>query len=124
MPAPVPTSNRHPRLPVSIIVLDKHRRERVVEIIGADTSLPTEIHTRFARAYDDQAAIRLEIAVGPGKTRDEVLVVGKVDLIGLVPCPRGSPIALVLDHRGDVLLVRLTDVGSGRSAEMRIDLRG
>lgn len=110
-------------MPVGIIVLDKERKERVVVLIPADIRLPFEYRSKFAYAYENMTAVRLELTVGLGETREEVRVIGKVELTGLAPRPRGTPIEVVLDHRGNVLVATLTDVESGITAQQTMMLR-
>jgi molecular chaperone DnaK (HSP70) len=112
-----------PRLPIGIIVLDKERRERVVVLIPADIELPFVYRSNFGYAYENMTAVRLELTVGPGETREEVRVIGKVELTGLPPRPRGTPIEVVLDHRGDELIARIMDVETGAAEEKTLLLR-
>src|SRR3712207_5490650 len=90
---------RH-RLPIGAIVLDKDRKERVAVLLPEDTPLPCERTVRFAYAYQGMTAVRLELTVGPGQTREEVRVFGRLELTGLPPQARGTPIEVTLDHRG------------------------
>jgi hypothetical protein len=126
MPLPIPVASPEaaPKLPIGAIVLDKDRLERVVTLIPADVQLPCELCLRFASAYVNMTAVRLELTVGPGDTRAEVTVLGKVELTGLAPLPQGSPLEVTLQHQGDTLRVRLTDVASGTSREAEFAVHG
>lgn len=109
-----------PRLPIGTLVLDKDRTERVVELIPAGVALPFTYRGTFCFAYENMTALRLELTAGPGTTRDEVLVIGKVELTALGPQPRGSLIEVVLEHHGGVIDVRLTAVEAGVTREASI----
>jgi hypothetical protein len=121
-PIPVVSPEPAPELPIGAIILDKDRKERVVTLIPADVQLPCELCLRFASAYVNMTAVRLELTVGPGQTREEVHVFGKLELTGLQPLRQGSPLEVRLQHRGGTLRVRLTDVASGTSREAEFAL--
>ena len=111
--------------PLGIIVLDKNRQERVVELIPERTRLPYEYKGRFAYAYENMTAVRVEVTEGAGTTRDEVTVIGKVELTGLPPRPRGTPIEIYYSYGVDQILnVRVVDVESGVSRQVLIRFAG
>ncbi|MCB9697824.1 MAG: Hsp70 family protein [Alphaproteobacteria bacterium] len=111
--------------PLGIIVLDKNRQERVVELIPERTRLPYEYKGRFAYAYENMTAVRVEVTEGAGATRDEVTVIGKVELTGLPPRPRGTPIEIFYSYGVDQILnVRVVDVESGVSRQVLIRFAG
>jgi molecular chaperone DnaK (HSP70) len=111
--------------PLGIIVLDKERRERVVELIPEGTRLPHQFKGRFAYAYDNMTAVRVEVTEGVGTTRDEVTVIGKVELTGLPPRPRGTEIQVLYLYGVDqILRVQVVDVESGVKREVDIHFRG
>lgn len=111
--------------PLGIIVLDKNRQERVVELISEGTKLPYEFRGRFAYAYENMTAVRVEITEGVGTTRDQVTVIGKVELTGLPPRPRGTPIEVIYSYGVDqILKVEVVDVESGVSRALDIRFQG
>jgi len=111
--------------PLGIIVLDKERKERVVELVPEATPLPHEYRGRFAYAYENMTAVRVEVTEGVGGTRDEVTVIGKVELTGLPPRPRGTPIEVIYSYGVDqILQVRVIDIETGKSREGVIRLLG
>ena len=69
--------------PLGIVVLDRNREERVVELIPPGTKVPHRYKGRFAYAYENMTAVRVEVTEGVGEYRDEVTVIGKVELTGL-----------------------------------------
>jgi molecular chaperone DnaK len=111
--------------PLGIIVLDRDRAERVVELIPEGTRLPYEFRGRFAYAYENMTAVRVEITEGTGVRRDEVTVIGVVELTGLPPRPRGTPIEVVYRYGIDqILSVVVVDVTSGVSRKVDIRFQG
>jgi molecular chaperone DnaK (HSP70) len=111
--------------PLGIIVLDKERKERVVELVPEATPLPHEYKGRFAYAYENMTAVRVEVTEGVGGFRDEVSVIGKVELTGLPPRPRGTPIEVIYQYGIDqILSVRVIDVETGKSRETTFRLQG
>jgi len=111
--------------PLGIIVLDKQRKERVVELIAEGTTLPHEFKGRFAYAYENMTAVRVEVTEGAGTHRDEVTVIGKVELTGLPPRPRGTPIEVIYSYGVDqILKVQVVDVQSGVSRQVDIRFQG
>jgi molecular chaperone DnaK len=111
--------------PLGIIVLDKNKQERVVELIAEGTKLPYEYRGRFAYAYENMTAVRVEVTEGAGTTRDQVTVIGKVELTGLPPRPRGTPIEVVYCYGVDqILKVQVVDVESGVSRAVDIRFQG
>jgi molecular chaperone DnaK len=111
--------------PLGIIVLDKNKQERVVELIAEGTKLPYTYKGRFAYAYENMTAVRVEVTEGAGTTRDQVTVIGKVELTGLPPRPRGTPIEVVYSYGVDqILKVQVVDVESGVSRAVDIRFQG
>jgi len=111
--------------PLGIVVLDVTLRERVVTLIPQFTPLPCEKKGRFAYAYDNMTAVRVEVTEGVGETRDEVMVVGEVTLDNLPPRPRGTPIEVVYRYTvNGILEVDVTDVASRTTRRANIHLRG
>ena len=62
-------------------------------------------------------AVRVEVTEGVGERRDEVTVIGKVELTGLPPRPRGTPIEVIYSYGVDQILeVTVIDVDSASVA--------
>jgi molecular chaperone DnaK len=111
--------------PLGIIVLNKQRQEVVAELIPESTKLPHEFRGRFAYAYENMTAVRVEVTEGTGQYRDEVTVIGKVELTGLPPRPKGTPIEVVYSYGVDqILKVQVVDVESGITREVDIRFQG
>lgn len=111
--------------PLGIIVLDRNRQERVVELIPEGTPLPHEFHGRFTYAYENMRAVRVEVTEGHGTYRDEVSVMAKVELKGLPPRPKGTPIDVIYRYGIDqILSVQVIDVETGQSREVKLHFAG
>jgi len=111
--------------PLGIIVLNRHHQERVYTLIPEATPLPCEKSGRFAYAYDNMTAIRVEVTEGVGTTRDAVKVIGEVVLEDLPPRPRGTPIQVVYRYNlNQMLEIDIVDVTTGNVRRARMNLRG
>ena len=111
--------------PLGIVVLDGTLKERIVNLIPEFTPLPCDKRGRFAYAYDNMTAVRVEIVEGHGEYRDEVVVIGEVMLDNLPPRPRGTPIEVVYRYTvNQILEVDVTDVETRQTRRARINLRG
>ena len=111
--------------PLGIIVLNRHHQERVYTLIPEATAVPCEKSGRFAYAYDNMTAIRVEVTEGAGTTRDAVKVIGEVVLEDLPPRPRGTPIQVVYRYNiNQILEIDIVDVTTGDVRRARMNLRG
>ncbi len=110
---------------LGIVVLDASLNERIVNLIPESTPLPCEKRGRFAYAYDNMTAVRVEVTEGQGESRDEVVVIGEVVLDNLPPRPRGTAIEVVYRYTvNQILEVDVTDVETRQTRQARINLRG
>ncbi len=111
--------------PLGVCVLDANLREHIVELIPEGSPLPVEKRGRFAYAYDNMTAVRVEITEGKGTTRDEVMVIGGVVLDRLPPRPRGTPIDVIYRYNTDQILeVDIIDVETHKSRSATISIKG
>jgi len=95
--------------PLGIIVLDANLRERIVELIPEASPLPTEKRGRFAYAYDNMTAVRVQITEGHGRTRDEVMVIGDV---------------IYRYNTDQILEVDIIDIETGAQRSATISIKG
>ncbi|MEO0604265.1 MAG: Hsp70 family protein, partial [Myxococcota bacterium] len=110
---------------LGMIVLDRARRERVVELVPEGTPLPYETKKKFKYAFEGMTAVRVEVTEGTGQTRDEVTVIGKVELTGLPPRPVGTPIEVTLRYGVDqILRVQVADLDTGAAREVSLRFKG
>ena len=111
--------------PLGIVVLDRQMNERVVTLIPEATPLPCEKKGRFAYAYDNMTAVRVEVTEGIGAARDDVKVIGEVILEDLPPRPKGTPIDVVYRYGvNQILEIDIVDVQTRRVRRARMDLKG
>ncbi|MCB9669327.1 MAG: Hsp70 family protein [Alphaproteobacteria bacterium] len=111
--------------PLGLVVLNKQREEVVYELIPEGTRLPHEKRGTFAYAYENMRAVRVEVTEGTGTYRDEVTVIGKVELTGLPPRPKGTPIEVVYTYGVDqILKVQVVDIETGIKREVDIRFQG
>ncbi|MCB9778358.1 MAG: Hsp70 family protein [Alphaproteobacteria bacterium] len=111
--------------PLGVIVLDRNLEERVITLIPSATSVPVEKRGRFAYAYDNMTAVRVEITEGEGQSRDEVKVIGEVILDNLPPRPRGTVIDVIYRYGvNQILEVDVIDVETRATRRARINLKG
>ena len=110
---------------MGIVVLDADHRERIVNLISEGTPLPAEKGARFAYAYDNMTAVRVEVTEGQGETRSEVTVIGEVVLENLPPRPRGTPIDVMYRYTENQLLeIHVVDVETRARRRARLNLKG
>lgn len=110
---------------MGIVVLDADHRERIVNLISESTPLPAEKSARFAYAYDNMTAVRVEVTEGQGATRSEVTVIGEVVLENLPPRPRGTPIDVLYRYTENQLLeIHVVDVETRARRRARLNLKG
>ena len=110
---------------MGVVVLDAQHQERVVNLIPEATPLPTEKRGRFAYAYDNMTAVRVEVTEGDGQSRHEVTVIGEVVLENLPPRVRGTPIDVVYRYtENQILEVHVIDVETRALRRARLDLKG
>ncbi len=110
---------------LGLIALDKDRHERVVRLLPKGTPLPCEVRGRFTYAYAGMRAVRVEVTEGVGSHRQDVSVIGSVELRGLPPRPIGTPIEIVYSYGIDqILRVQVVDLDSGMRRDADIRFRG
>ena len=111
--------------PLGVVVLDRQHNERVVNLIREHTPLPCEKRSRFAYAYDNMTAVRVQVTEGAGLVPEEVTVIGDLVLSKLPPRPRGTPIEVVYRYTADSILeVDVIDVETKAVRRGSIRLRG
>jgi molecular chaperone DnaK len=110
---------------MGIVVLDARHNERIVNLIPEASALPVEKRGRFAYAYDNMTAVRVEVTEGTGADRNEVTVIGEVILENLPPRVRGTPIDVIYRYTEDQILeVHIIDVETRALRRARLNLKG
>ena len=94
----------------------------VEPIIPRNTTIPCRKSKVFTTALDNQDMVRVHIVQGEREMAEDNHSLGKLELQGLPPAPRGVPeieVTFELDVNG-ILNVRAKDLGTGRAQSLRI----
>jgi molecular chaperone DnaK len=91
-------------------------------LVERNTTIPTEKKQVFSTAADNQTAVTIQVYQGERKMAADNRLLGKFDLSGLPPAPRGVPqieVKFDIDQNG-ILNVTAKDLGTGKEAQVAI----
>ncbi|MCB9780164.1 MAG: molecular chaperone DnaK [Alphaproteobacteria bacterium] len=91
-------------------------------IIPRNTTIPCRKSKVFTTAADNQDMVRVHILQGERDMSSDNKSLGKLEMHGLPPAPRGVPeieVTFEIDANG-IMHVRAKDLGTGRAQSMRI----
>ena len=91
-------------------------------IIGRNTTIPCRKSKIFTTARDNQDMVRVHIVQGERDLVSDNKSLGKLELHGLPPAPRGVPeieVTFEMDANG-IMHARAKDLGTGKAQSMRI----
>lgn len=91
-------------------------------LVERNTTIPTEKKQTFSTAADNQTAVTIQVHQGERKMANNNRLLGKFDLTGLPPAPRGVPqieVKFDIDQNG-ILNVTAKDLGTGKEANVEI----
>ncbi|MCK4251936.1 molecular chaperone DnaK [candidate division WOR-3 bacterium] len=92
------------------------------EIIPRNTTIPTKKSQIFSTAEDNQTAVTVHVLQGERTMASQNRTLGKFDLYGIPPSPRGIPqieVTFDIDANG-ILHVSAKDMGTGKEQKIRI----
>ena len=91
-------------------------------LIPKNTTIPTRAKETFSTAADDQPAVTVHVVQGERERAADNRSLGRFDLDGIPPAPRGTPqIEVAFDLNADGILdVSAKDLASGRAQSITI----
>jgi len=93
------------------------------KLIERNTTIPVKKSQIFSTAADNQSAVTIHVLQGERELAADNRTLGKFDLIGIPPAPRGVPqIEVTFDIDADgILHVSAKDLGTGKEQKIRIE---
>lgn len=91
-------------------------------LIERNTTIPTRKSQIFSTAADNQTAVTIRVLQGERPMADDNVELGRFDLIGIPPAPRGIPqieVTFDIDANG-IVHVSAKDLGTGKEQSIRI----
>jgi molecular chaperone DnaK len=92
------------------------------KLIERNTTIPTRKSQIFSTAADNQTAVTIRVLQGERPMADDNVELGRFDLVGIPPAPRGIPqveVAFDIDANG-IVHVSAKDLGTGKEQSIRI----
>ncbi len=92
------------------------------KLIERNTTIPTKKGQTFSTAGDNQTAVTIRVLQGERKMADDNVELGRFDLVGIPPAPRGIPqieVTFDIDANG-LVHVNAKDLGTGKEQSIRI----
>ncbi len=98
----------------------------VEPIIDRNTTIPVKKSKTFTTAADSQPAVSINVLQGERKFAKDNKTLGRFDLVGIPPAPRGIPqieVTFDIDANG-ILKVSAKDLGTGKEQQITITKPG
>lgn len=95
----------------------------MTKLIEANTTIPTKKSQTFSTAADGQTAVSIHVLQGEREMASGNRTLGRFDLIGIPPAPRGIPqveVAFDIDANG-IVKVSAKDRATGKEQSIRIE---
>ena len=93
------------------------------KLIERNTTIPTRKSEIFSTAADNQTAVSIHVLQGEREFARDNRTLGRFDLVGIPPAPRGMPqieVTFDIDANG-ILHVSAKDLGTGKDQKIRIE---
>ena len=93
------------------------------KLIDRNTTIPTRKGQTFSTASDSQTAVSIHVLQGEREMAGQNRTLGRFDLVGIPPAPRGVPqieVTFDIDANG-IVHVSAKDLGTGKEQKIRIE---
>jgi molecular chaperone DnaK len=95
----------------------------MTKLITRNTTIPTRKSQIFSTAADGQTAVSIQVLQGEREMSTQNRTLGRFDLVGIPPAPRGVPqieVTFDIDANG-IVHVSAKDLGTGKEQKIRIE---